>query len=178
MLRVLALAAVLTFGVALPAGAQTAPEPESSSGGGPANTLTGRCSYAGPLVFERPIGGVPEQNSMWFATRGSCSGFLDGRRIDDEPVRFWGFGSGLMSCEQGLPNGPGALAVGDAVIPFTFSELRVTGGGKTRFAGSRGGSLDGVGATSDDPAELVERCLANAVERVSIYGEVAGTISG
>ncbi len=54
----------------------------------------------------------------------------------------------------------------------------MTGGGKTRFAGSGGGSLEGAGATSDDPAVLVQHCLAGTLEGVSIYGEVAGTISG
>ena len=169
----IACAVALGLAIAAPASAQTDAAARS-------NTFTGQCHYAGSIVFEDPLGAVPEENSLRMGMDGTCSGWLDGARVDGEPVWFYGEATGLMSCTQGLPSGTGGLVFDDTVISFTFREYRLTGGGKTQFDGVDGGSLHGVGATDDDTAEQVQSCTEGdgSLGEASIYGDVVGTISG
>ncbi|MEA2474255.1 MAG: hypothetical protein QOE06_2170 [Thermoleophilaceae bacterium] len=167
------VACAIVLGLAAHGPAQAIAEDEG-------HTFTGQCSYQGVIEFGNPLGAMPEPNSMWFDERGTCTGWLDGRLAQNEPVRLLGAAEGLMSCGEGLPRGPGAMLMGGTRIRFTFAELRVTGAGRTEFAGAGGGSLEGAGATTDDPSLLIERCMpgGGGVDRTAVMGSMAGSISG
>jgi len=172
---------VLLGGVAFAIALALAPIADARSpGGGPQNTFTGHCHYDGFIEFRDPIGVLPEPNGLVFAVRGPCTGWLDGRRVENEPASFYDASEGLMSCTQGLPSGPGVMLIGGASIPFVFNEVRSGPGSKFNFTGEDGGTLEGVGSTDDELPFLIDRCLTDggSLKRVSVFANVAGSISG
>jgi hypothetical protein len=65
-------------------------------------------------------------------------------------------------------------------ISLTFTESRATGVGDLLFTGDAGGALHGVGATSDEVAETIERCSQGegTLSRVGVFAHLSGSISG
>jgi hypothetical protein len=146
----------------------------------PVDTFTGTCEYDGTLTFHDPIGAVPEPNRLrWFVT-GTCTGSVNGRYVVDAPAKWHASAEGLMSCTEGLEEGPGFMLIHGARIDFTFQEARVATGAKFRFAGDAGGSLEGIGSTDDDVVWATDRCLAEggSLKRVHVFAQVSGSISG
>lgn len=170
-------AALCAMALMLPATA-AAQMPATLPGGGQVNTFSGTCSYDGFIVFRKPMGVVPELNHLTFVTHGTCTGVLDGETVIDEKVSFYNQSDGLMSCTEGLQGGPGLMHIGGATIPFRFREVRFTTGSKFNMEGKAGGFLDGVGSTNDDSVVLTQKCLDNALKRVTFYASSVGTISG
>ncbi|HEX8647398.1 MAG TPA: hypothetical protein VF715_10900 [Thermoleophilaceae bacterium] len=145
------------------------------------HTFSGYCDYEGFIQFRDPVGVVPEPNVLVFDVAGPCTGTLDGRQVVNETARFQDKAEGMMSCTQGLQiDGPGRMRINGATIGFGFTEFRFGPVSKFSFTGESGGSLEGVGATSDELPFLIDRCMAGdgSLRRVNVYAHIAGSISG
>jgi hypothetical protein len=182
MKRWLTAVAMASTGLLAAVSAGTASEPEAGApeAAAPVTEFTGTCRYEGFVEFDDPLGAIPELNHMTLEASGTCTGWLDGRYVEGARAEWRAEADGLMSCAEGLLSGPGRMIVDGERISLTFTESRATGVGDLLFTGDAGGALHGVGATSDEVAEAIERCSEGdgTLSRVRVFAYLSGSISG
>ena len=129
----LAVAAATLLGVSGSAAARgTAPD-----------TFDGTCTMSGRLTFAVPLGFEPRETTFDDEASGTCSGLLNGARVEDVPAVNHATGSGTLSCGGGTARTADALAFPHGVrVSFTTTIAGALTQFAARFTGTAGG--DGV----------------------------------
>lgn len=142
---------------------QILPPPGSTAG------LSGSCSVEGTVHFDPPAKNEPQPLAYTYAGEGTCTGTLDGRRLDAEPVLMRHGGRSHGGCESAKTVSP---SVGTMTFPsgevvrysldFTTSGTEVSG----TMYGERSGAAPGRGSFVTrryGAAEVVAQCAGEGV---------------
>jgi hypothetical protein len=142
---------------------QVLPPPGSSAG------LSGSCSVEGTVHFDPPAKNDPQPLGYTYAGEGTCTGTLNGRRLDAEPVRMRHAGRSHGGCESAKTVSPGSgsmtLASGEVVrytLDFTTTGTEVSG----TMYGERSGAAPGRGSfvtARSNAVEVVRQCGGDGV---------------
>jgi hypothetical protein len=133
IVKVVAAALVAVACCAGPAGAVSRPR---------ANTFDGTCKLSGRLTFAQPLGNEPRSTTLQDTAAGTCTGTLNGVRLQDAPVRNRAVGSGTLSCLAGSATTSDTLTFPHGIrVHFTTD----TAGGLTQFAARFAGAVAGEG---------------------------------
>ena len=137
---------------------QLPPPPGSTAG------FAGTCSVEGTVHFDPPARNDPQPLAYTYAGDGTCTGTLDGRRLEAEPVRMRHGGRSHGGCRSAKTVSPSVgtmtLANGHVVrytLDFTTSNTEVSG----TMYGERSGIAPGRGSFATrrtNAAEVVARC--------------------
>ena len=161
------LTTALAFAVMCPAAsAQTA-------------TLSGSCSFSGPISPKPPITVVPKPGAHFsYAGKGACSGSFDGQAVNGAPITltFTNVQTAFDTCELGPDfNLHGTLAVASGGItadfPVTINLLRLALFGPFTVTTPDGGRAAGTAQFS--PANA-----AGAIVLCGSTGVATATLSG
>jgi hypothetical protein len=152
----------------MPAAATGAPR-ESTT-----HEFEGSCAFVGVAEVDHPITVLPSPNHVVFRGRGTCSGRLDGRRLQPggAPVALTSSGPKLTGCTGTLvPELTYAIRfLREPGRPAIRGVAEVTFIGRTMAAvvhGSRGGAGSATGTIQGGP-ELLEDCLAGRLQSLGI----------
>ena len=147
---------------------QVLPSPGSTAG------FAGSCSVEGTVRFEPPAKNDPQPLTYTYAADGTCTGTLDGRRLEAEPVRLRHGGRSEGGCRSAKTVSPSVGAItfaGGQVIryslDFTTNSTEVSG---TTY-GERSGIAPGRGTFATprtNAADVIARCGGDGVREVPL----------
>jgi hypothetical protein len=146
--------------------------------GAPGDSTTrefeGSCAFVGVAQVDHPVTVLPSPNHVVFRARGTCSGTLDGKRLQagGAPVALTSSGDKLTGCTGTLvPELTYAITfVREAGRPAIRGVAEVTFSGRTMAAavhGSGGGTGLATGTIQGGP-ELLEDCFAGRLQSIGI----------
>ena len=142
-------------------------------------TLSGSCSFSGPISPNPPITVVPKPGAHFsYAGKGTCNGSFDGQAVNGVPITltFTNVETAFDTCELGPDfNLHGTLAVASrgttADFPVTISLLRLALFGPFTLTTPGGGRATGTAQFS--PANA-----AGAILQCGSTGVATATLSG
>jgi hypothetical protein len=148
---------------------QILPPPGSTAG------FAGSCSIDGDVVFDPPAkNDPPQQLTYGYSGKGTCTGTLDGRRLEDEAVsvRHGGRSEGGCRGAKTVSPGVGAItfATGDVVrytVDFTSTGTEVN----ATIYGERSGIAPArltFATPRTDPAHVAGRCAGEGLREAPL----------
>ena len=179
VLTVLAAGAVLGAIPALTAApglaAPAAPAPAATQ----ARTLSGSCSFSGPITPKPPITVVPKPGAHFsYAGTGTCAGTFDGTAASKLPITltFTNVETAFDTCELGPDfDLHGILAVEDGTtttdFPITINLARLALFGPFTLTTPGGG--DALGTAEFEPSNAVQ-----ALQQCATTGVATATLAG
>jgi hypothetical protein len=140
-----------------------------------AETFAGECELSGTARHQPPLTQEPAPTKVRGRFSGTCSGELTGqdgrtRQLEDARATYRARGLGELSCLGGVATGAGSLTfAGGHEIEFTLTERRPAPGvAVVTLEGATGGwaTVLGTVSSSEDPAEINERCNGSGLRSV------------
>lgn len=151
--------------------------PAAASGGSGSQTthsFEGSCAFVGVAEVDHPVTVLPSPNHVVFDGRGTCSGKLDGKRLQagGEPVALSSSGDKLTGCTGTVVpeltyairfvREPGRPAIrGVAEVTFIGTRMAAAVHGSSGGTGSATGTIQGG-------SELLDDCLAGRLQSIGI----------
>lgn len=138
---------------------------------GDGHSFAGSCSFGGIVSFAPPAKNVPGPLSYTYTASGTCTGTLDGRRVEGVPVRMAHGGHSDGGCLRAETTAPseGAITFADGEIigytlDFTTAATEVDG----MMYGERSGVARGHATFATDRTErdVALRCATEGVEEL------------
>jgi hypothetical protein len=142
-------------------------------------TLSGSCSFSGPIFPSPPITVIPEPGPHFsYNGTGACTGRFDGAMIAPIPVTvtFMNASTLFDTCELGPDlNLSGILGVRvgkiKARFPITINLVRLALAGPFVLTTPLGGRAAGTAMfTPSDPAAALRQCITTGVATATLSG--------
>lgn len=143
----------------------------SGRAGDDVDTAEGKCTFAGRLEFDEPVGTEARETSFTDFAEGLCTGTVNGKFLEDERVFLRAEGSGLLSCGANLVTDTGtffytrntATRKDDVEIDYIAESQGVFGNVASRVRGRVSGEVASVLRFRGDERTLRE-CEAGEFE--------------
>jgi hypothetical protein len=148
------------------------------------DTFSGQCMMApGHVHFDPPLTMIPTQDTITVSfTGGSCTGTLDGKKVDGDPISVASTASGISSCEPaGIMEGRFDITIDGHKIGTSFDYRRQGGTTFVVLHGDDGGSGLGVVRagygvfdSSDPTAQGLPAPVTGSISLQNLLTECAG----
>src|SRR3954471_11313545 len=139
----------------------------------PTDGFAGSCSLQGTSAFSPPAGYVDAALTYDYTATGTCTGTLNGAKLDAAPVRMHHTGAAFGGCQRAVTTSPGrgtltfpdGTAI-DYTLDFSFAGTE----GDFEFYGARAGFGTGHGTfvTDRTPPDVAASCAGQNVQKTPL----------
>jgi hypothetical protein len=133
------------------------------------DSFDGSCSLQGQVKFDPPATNTQQPLTSSYSADGTCTGKLDGRSVENAPVKLHNSGPAYASCMRAMTTAPwvGAFTFADGTtIRYTLDFTSVSTELNGTFYGDRSGFADvrATFATQRTPPDVPARCAGDGLK--------------